>query len=69
MENNMQIFVNNQLVDTTATTIADLANELSLPSRGVAIASNNRVIPQTMWHSTNLSPNDHITVIKAAFGG
>lgn len=31
-------------------TIAELASQLALPERGVAIAVNNKMIPRTEWN-------------------
>ena len=49
-------------------TIAELASQLALPERGVAIAVNNK-IPRTEWNERILQPNDSLVVIKAACGG
>ena len=50
-------------------TIAELASQLALPERGVAIAVNNKMIPRTEWNERILQPNDSLVVIKAACGG
>lgn len=50
-------------------TIAELASQLALPERGVAIAVNNKMIPRTEWNKRILQPNDSLVVIKAACGG
>ena len=50
-------------------TIAELASQLALPERGVAIAVNNKMIPRTEWNERILQPNDNLVVIKAACGG
>lgn len=65
----MTVTVNNRQVDTCATSLAQLADEMKLPAQGVAVAVNNRLIPRTEWHKFQLSPNDSIVVIKAACGG
>lgn len=65
----MTVTVNNRQVDTCATHLNQLADELNLPVQGVAVAVNNRLIPRTEWHKFQLSPNDSIVVIKAACGG
>ncbi len=49
--------------------IAELASQLALPERGVAIAVNNKMIPRTEWNERILQPNDSLVVIKAACGG
>lgn len=65
----MIIEINNEQHTTTATTVAELATELQLPERGVALAINNAIVPRTQWADTSLVENCRITVIKAAFGG
>lgn len=65
----MQVLINNSLTPTEAVNVAELAEQLDLPERGVALAVNQRIIPRTEWTNTLLMPNDNITIIKAAFGG
>ena len=44
----MKLTVNNKETELTqGNTVADLANQLELPTQGVAIAVNNRMIPRT----------------------
>ena len=64
-----KILVNNEVTNTTSANIAELAGELQLPERGVALAVNNRVIPRVAWTETALNEGDNVTIIKAAFGG
>lgn len=65
----VSIFVNNQELTTEATVVQQLAEQLNLPEKGVALAINNRVIPRTSWGEAPVQENDHVVVIKAAFGG
>lgn len=65
----MQILVNNVLTPTEAVNVAELATQLQLPERGVALAVNQRIIQRAEWINTVLMPNDNVTIIKAAFGG
>lgn len=65
----MHVLVNNNLTPTDAQNVEQLAAQLELPSRGVALAVNQRIIPRAEWTNTLLTPNDNITIIKAAFGG
>lgn len=67
--NDMHVLVNNNLTPTDAQNVEQLAAQLELPSRGVALAVNQRIIPRAEWTNTLLTPNDNITIIKAAFGG
>lgn len=64
-----RIYINKQLAQTEAHTVAQLAESLSLPERGVAVAVNNRIVPKTEWASYVLKEDDQVTIIKAAFGG
>lgn len=65
----MTILVNNTLTQTEAVNVAELAQQLELPERGVALAVNQRIIQRQEWINTVLMPNDNVTIIKAAFGG
>ncbi len=65
----MQVLVNNVLTNTEAVNVAELAEQLDLPNRGVALAVNQRIVQRAEWINTVLMPNDNITIIKAAFGG
>lgn len=65
----MKIRINNKETDVQAESLLDLAIELSLPERGVAIAVNNRMIPRTDWQQTTLKDDDNIVIIKAVCGG
>lgn len=67
---NMKLTVNNNETEAKeGCTVAQLAVQLDLPERGVAIAVNNRMIPRTNWAECVLQPNDSLVVIKAACGG
>lgn len=65
----MQVFVNNKPVETEATTLAALIEQLGLPALGVAAAIDNRMVPRTEWAGRELTEGAHVTVIKAACGG
>ncbi len=65
----MNILINNQETHTVSVNVQQLAVELSLPERGVALAINNRIVPRTSWEETPLNEGDNVTIIKAAFGG
>lgn len=66
----MKLTVNNKETELTqGNTVADLANQLELPTQGVAIAVNNHMIPRTQWSEQVLHPNDSLVIIKAACGG
>ena len=65
----MTIQINNKATDTKASNIAELANELGLPQKGVAIAVANTMVPREEWETTALTEGASVVIIKAAFGG
>lgn len=65
----MKVSVNNKEVETSATTLSQLTEELSLPAQGIAVAVNNRMIPRAEWTEYALSEGISILVVKAACGG
>ena len=69
ISDNMKITINGKKTETSARSIQELAEELSLPERGVAIAIAQRMIPRSEWAATTLQENDSIVIIKAACGG
>ncbi|MDO4163654.1 MAG: sulfur carrier protein ThiS [Bacteroides sp.] len=65
----MKLSVNSQEVETQATTLSQLIEELSLPVQGIAVAVDNQLVPRTEWADTPLSEGIAIVIIKAACGG
>ena len=65
----MTIQINNKATETKASNIAELANELGLPQKGVAIAVANTMVPREKWETTALTEGASVVIIKAAFGG
>ena len=65
----MTIQLNNKATETKASNIAELANELGLPQKGVAIAVANTMVPREEWETTALTEGASVVIIKAAFGG
>lgn len=65
----MKVQVNHKEVETTATTLSMLIEELSLPMQGIAVAVNNRIVSRADWTKFLLQEGMSITVIKAACGG
>lgn len=65
----MNISINNEKRNTDSLSIKELAVELQLPERGVALALNNRVVQRAEWQNAPLNEGDNVTIIKAAFGG
>lgn len=66
---NMNIYINNKQTETKALSLAELAEEMNLPERGVAMAVGTRMVQRAQWGTTTLSEGDSIIIIKAACGG
>lgn len=66
----MKVQVNNKEVEIIpASTISQLTAQLELPTQGIAIAVNNKMIPRTEWENFSLQESDTLVIIKAACGG
>lgn len=65
----MKIKVNNKETETSAKNIGELARELALPERGVALAVEQTMIQRSNWDSTPLKEGANVLIIKAACGG
>lgn len=65
----MTITINNKATETQAANLAELAVELQLPERGVAVALSNKMVPRAEWKATPLAEGANIVIIKAACGG
>lgn len=65
----MKVNINNKASETQAQNLQELAAELALPEKGVAIAVSNKMKPRSEWANTPLQENDNIVIIKAACGG
>lgn len=65
----MTITINNKRTETEATNLSQLAQELALPERGVAIAIANKMVPRAEWESAILQEGASVVIIKAACGG
>ena len=65
----MKIKVNNKEVETGTCHLLKLSQELELPSTGIAVAVNNRMIPRTEWEHFVLREHDELVIIKAVCGG
>lgn len=67
----MNIFFNNKEIalDTENVTVADLLQQTAMPSSGIAVAVNNKVVRKADWPTTQLNNGDNVTVITAVCGG
>lgn len=66
----MKVKVNSKETEVAeGSKLADLAIQLELPTQGIAIGLNNKLIPRTDWNAQELHENDSLVIIKAACGG
>ena len=65
----MKLFLNNKELQTEAGTLRQLAEEVALPEKGVAVAVNNKLVPRSEWDDFSLTEGVHIVVVKAVCGG
>ena len=65
----MKVTVNNREVETAASNLLLLSQQLNLPPAGIAVALNNRIIPRSEWENSPISQGDSLIIIKAVCGG
>jgi sulfur carrier protein len=65
----MNITINNKTVTTAATNLRELADEMTLPASGVAIAVDCRMVPRAEWAETQLREGADLMIIRAVCGG
>ena len=65
----MKLRVNDKEVETGATHLSHFIQEQNLPTTGIAVAVNNRMITRAEWDSFALNEDDNILIIKAVCGG
>lgn len=65
----MKVIINKKETETQAANVKALAEELQLPTAGVAVAINNTMIPRTNWETTEVKENADIVIVKAFCGG
>ena len=65
----MKVTINNKETETQAKTIRELAQELDLPSTGVAVAISNEMVPRDEWENTIITEGADIVIVKAFCGG
>lgn len=65
----MKIQINNKETETEAKNLAELAKEMALPEKGVAMAKDNKMVPRAEWENTLLTEGANVVIIKAACGG
>lgn len=65
----MNIRINDKETEVGAKSLLELATELSLPEKGVAVAVNNKMVTRMQWGDTRLNSGDNVVIIKAVCGG
>ncbi len=65
----MKVTVNNREVETAASNLLLLSQQLNLPPAGIAVAVNNRIVPRSEWENSPISQGDSLIIIKAVCGG
>ena len=65
----MNVTVNNKPVETGASTLKELALQLELPEKGVAVAVSNKMVPRSEWDNFAITEGVNIIVIRASCGG
>lgn len=65
----MNVTVNNKTVETGASTLKELAVQLELPEKGVAVAVSNKMVPRSEWDNFAITEGVSIIVIRASCGG
>lgn len=65
----MNVTVNNKTVETGASTLKELALQLELPEKGVAVAVSNKMVPRSEWDNFAITEGVSIIVIRASCGG
>lgn len=65
----MNVTVNNKPVETGASTLKELALQLGLPEKGVAVAVSNKMVPRSEWENFAITEGVSIIVIRASCGG
>lgn len=65
----MNVIINGKPADVKAANLKELAAELNLPEKGIAVAVDNAMVPRMEWESFTLKEGANIVIIKAACGG
>ncbi|MDD6751711.1 MAG: sulfur carrier protein ThiS [Bacteroidales bacterium] len=65
----MKITINNKEREVSSRTLGELARELELPAKGVAVALSGKMVSRSDWDSSTLEEGSRVIIIKAACGG
>jgi thiamine biosynthesis protein ThiS len=69
MQTTISITLNGELTTTTASTLAELVQSITLPSSRYAVEHNGRVCPKSQLSSQALGHGDRVEVVGAVGGG
>jgi len=66
----MTVYLNEKPVETARNiTLSDFLANQKVPSQGVAVAVNQKVIPRDQWASTQLADQQSVLLIHIVSGG
>jgi len=66
----MKVFVNDDCVlIADQSNISQLLAQLKSPTKGIAIAIGQEIIPASQWDNHLLNEDDHVLLIRATQGG
>lgn len=65
----MELSINGEARKTNFATLKELASAEFGNVKGIAIAVNDKIIPNSKWPEFSLTENDKILVVTAACGG
>ena len=65
----MTVKINGKDTNTQASTLKELAIQLDLPEKGIAVAVSNKMIPRSEWEHCTIEDGASIIVIRATCGG
>ncbi len=65
----MKVNINSKTTETQSANLQQLATELRLDAKGVAMAVNNKIVPRDNWEGTPIVEGADIVIVKAFCGG
>ncbi len=65
----MKVYVNGELREVDAPSLAELVAQLELPVARIAIELNREVVRRSEWGSTMLKDEDRIEIVHFVGGG
>ena len=65
----MNVYVNGELREVEATSLAELVTNLDLPVARIAIELNREVVRRSEWGNTSLKDEDRIEIVHFVGGG